>query len=162
MSERIRVPIKYVGEVGENSFILNTDTLPGTIEVLSREALDRIKFFNSCSQDKQAVAIKALSILGLYTISLCEGKWNSSRWAEVWEDLNFQAQPIIDLGSRETTELTIRQGFKNLFQMLETGANSMEALSNKKRLNKQEISSSSGKVSHTRQASGTKHGTWVK
>jgi len=138
MPERITVPFKYIGDVGKCSLMPVGEELT-SLQQFSKAALETIPRFRKLTAVNQDICLQTLSVLGAYTISICDGKWNSSRWYETWEKLNSDAIVVINAGTRVSSEATIKNGFMNLFQMLECGARTRQELSRVKSLNKGEL-----------------------
>lgn len=129
MSERIiSVPIKYVGEAGDAVLTDPYSSELAPIQAISAEALSTNSFYNRLSEGRQRVVLQSLSVLGSYAISICEGNWNSFRWADVWSRLNIDASGLVSAGTDASSEPIMRRGFETLFHMLETGTETVEEL----------------------------------
>ena len=98
------------------------------MQKLSSEALKENGFLKTLPPENQEIVLQTLSILGTYTITICDGKWNSYRWRDAWKDLMKVTKPLINSAISITGRPTIESGYENLFQMLDTGVETMEDL----------------------------------
>jgi hypothetical protein len=127
MPERMKPPFKYIGNMGEYSLVPVSKEL-NPMQRLSSEALKENGFLKTLPLEKQEIALQTLSVLGNYTLSICQGRWNSYRWRDAWRELMKQAKPLINYAIAATGRPTIETGYENLFQMLDTGVETMEDL----------------------------------
>jgi hypothetical protein len=127
MSEKVSIPFRHIGDVGECSLMpIGEELTP--LQEASKAVLETIPYFRTLPAAKQEIAFQALSVLGAYAISTCDGKWSSSRGYDIWHKLNLDAIVVVNLGIRAANEITMESGFMKLFKMLECGANTIEGL----------------------------------
>ncbi len=127
MSERVSIPFRYIGGAGECSLMpIGEELTP--LQEASKAVLETIPYFRTLPAAKQEITFQALSVLGAYAISTCDGKWSSSRGYDIWHKLNLDAIVVINLGIQAANEITMESGFMKLFKMLECGTNTIEGL----------------------------------
>lgn len=151
MKERTVAPFKYTDGVRDCCLLPAGEIKPGTIQNMSKQALERNAHFKKLNAEKQGKAIQVLSVLGVYTASSCEGRWNRTRWGIEWENVSVEAESILTVGIENTTESIMRTGFRVLFHMLEIGVTTKKDLSRQYRINNN-TNNTTGRVSHTRQS----------
>jgi len=148
VKEKISTPFKYVGEVSRSCLVPLKDIQPESLQQMSQEALNSYATFRNFKEKKQNNAIQALSLMGAYTISNCNGKWNRTRWLEQWGVIKKQAQVILQKGSRNTSKATMETGYQVLFNMLEAGVKTRkDLLEYRKKL--KNVDKTQGRVTHT-------------
>lgn len=116
---------------------LELEAEPTPMQKMSREAYGGTRSFADYSSQRQEAALDVLTQVGNIVTSRCDGRWNTARWADVWEDLSDEHGPLMQRGFEATTPAAFSSAFKRLFQMLEVGVETMEELKGRKKLNKQ-------------------------
>lgn len=122
MTENAPIPIHYIGEVTESSH------LESPLMELSAEALGSNRFFAKLPEARQNTALHSLVLLGTQAEIICEGRWKSFRWGDVWGQLNVDVFTMVERGIVASSEPIMRGSFMTLFQMLQAGVNTYEGL----------------------------------